>query len=64
MGKTSNEVKRRYNEKNYKQINVALRFEDVEQLEKYCKATGDSKRGFFSRMIKEHARVEADKENK
>lgn len=64
MGKTSNEVKRRYNEKNYKQINVALRFEDVEQLEKYCKETGDSKRGFFSRMIKEHARVEADKENK
>ena len=58
MGRTSTNVKRKYNEQNYKQINVALRFEEVEQLEKYCKESGESKRGFFSRMIKENARTE------
>ena len=64
MGKTSSAVKRRYNEKNYKQLNVALRFEEIEQLEKYCKESGESKRGFLSRMIKENAVVEKKESKK
>ena len=47
MGKTSNEVKRRYNSKVYKKLTIEMKKE--------------SKTGFICRMIKEHAQIPSDK---
>ena len=61
MGKTSNEVKRRYNSKVYKKLTIEMKKEFYEMLDKYSKETGESKTGFICRMIKEHAQIPSDK---
>ena len=43
MGKTSNAVKQRYNEKNYKQVKVSLKINLVEQWEKKLQEDSISK---------------------
>lgn len=55
MGKTSNEVKRRYNSKAYKKLTIEIKKEFYEMLDQYSKETGESKTNFICRMIKEHA---------
>lgn len=58
MGKTSNEVKRRYNSKAYKKLSIEMKPEFYNMLDEYCKETGESKTSFICRMIKEHAKIE------
>ena len=55
MGKTSNEVKRRYNSKAYKKLTIEIKKEFYEMLDQYSKESGESKTSFICRMIKEHA---------
>nr|DAR84868.1 MAG TPA: Ribbon-helix-helix protein, copG family [Caudoviricetes sp.] len=57
MGKTSNVVKRRYNNKAYKKLSIEMKPEFYNMLDNYCKETGESKTGFICRMIKEHAQI-------
>ena len=63
MGKTSNEVKRRYNSKAYKKLSIEMKPEFYNMLDKYCKETGESKTGFICRMIKEYAKIPSDKKD-
>ena len=63
MGKTSNEVKRRYNSKVYKKLSIEMKPEFYNMLNEYCKETGESKTGFICRMIKEHAQIPSDKKD-
>ncbi len=51
MGKTSTEVKRRYNEKTYKRWFADLRNEDFEKLEA---ARGDMSRAAFLKLLFEN----------
>jgi len=51
MGKTSNAVKQRYNEKNYKQVKVSLKIELVEQWEKKLQEDSISKAEFIRSAI-------------
>ncbi len=48
MGKTSTDVKRRYNEKTYKRWFADLRIEDFERIEA---ARGDMSRAEFLKML-------------
>ena len=57
MGKTSTAVKRKYNTKAYKYLKIALKPEEFDQINEYSKESGESKNGFFRRMIAEHAVV-------
>lgn len=50
MGKTSTEVKRRYNAKTYKQWNASLRNEDFEKIEA---VRGEMSRAAFLKMLLE-----------
>ncbi len=56
MGKTSNEVKRRYNSKVYKKLTIEMKTEYYELLDDLCKETNESKTGFICRMIEEQAK--------
>lgn len=51
MGKTSNAVKQRYNEKNYKQVKVSLKIDLVEQWEKKLQEDAMSKAEFIRNAI-------------
>lgn len=54
MSKTSWEVKKRYNDKVYKRIGVALEKELVAQWEKAIEKEGISKSEFFRRAMKQY----------
>lgn len=56
MGKTSNEVKRRYNSKVYKKLTIEMKIEYYELLDALCKETNESKTGFICRMIEEKSK--------
>lgn len=56
MGKTSNEVKRRYNNKVYKKLTIEMKTEYYELLDVLCKEFNESKTGFICRMIEEQAK--------
>ena len=43
----------RYNAKTYKQFNVKLKHDEMEQLENHCKKFGYTKNGFAIQAIKE-----------
>ena len=51
MGKTSNAVKQRYNEKNYRQVKVSLKINLVEQWEKKLQEDSISKAEFIRSAI-------------
>ena len=51
MGKTSNAVKQRYNEKNYRQVKVCLKINLVEQWEKKLQEDSISKAEFIRSAI-------------
>jgi hypothetical protein len=53
-------VKRKYNTKAYKYLKIALKPEEFDQINEYSKESGESKNGFFRRMIVEHAVVKKD----
>lgn len=54
MGKTSSAVKQRYNEKVYKQVNVQLKKELVEQWTEKLQNDGISKAEFIRNAIEEY----------
>lgn len=54
MGKTSSKVKNRYNEKNYKRINVALKIELVDQFKEKLKKENKPAAEFFREKIEEY----------
>lgn len=56
MGKTSSEVKRRYNSKVYKKLTIEMKTEYYELLDVLCKELNESKTGFICRMIEEQAK--------
>lgn len=58
MGKTSNEVKRRYNNKTYDQIQVLVPKGDKDIIKAHAEKCGESVNGFIKRAIK--AAMDAD----
>lgn len=52
MGKTSNEVKQRYNKKNYKQIKASLKFELCDEFKDFCKTNELSYSQFIEVALK------------
>ena len=52
MGKTSNEVKRRYNSKTYTEFHVSLKHEDYNKIEKITEEKEISKAEFVRQAIK------------
>ena len=54
MGKTSNAVKQRYNEKNYKQVKVSLKIDLVERWEKKLQEDSISKAEFIRNAIMQY----------
>ena len=60
MGNTSSLVKRKYNNKVYKQVKVELKKELVEQWENAIKDDGITKAEFIRRAITEYLKTKAD----
>ena len=54
MDKTSNAVKQRYNEKNYRQVKVSLKINLVEQWEKKLQEDSISKAEFIRNAIMQY----------
>lgn len=54
MGNTSSAVKRKYNNRVYKQVKVELNKELVESFENKLKSDGISKAEFFRQAIKQY----------
>lgn len=61
MGYTSTDVKRRYNEKNYKRWFVSLRNEVFDEIEAVREETGLSRAEFLKMLVSEKYNVEFDK---
>lgn len=51
MGKTSSQVKARYNKKAYKQFNVQIKPDLFNSIDAYCKENGLSRSQFLQRAI-------------
>ena len=58
MGKTSNEVKRRYNNKVYARINAELPKELVSEFKDKCKAEGVSQASIIKKAIEKFVKEE------
>lgn len=62
MGRTSSQVKQRYNEKAYDEIKVRVPKGQREEIKAYCESRNESANGFFLRAMKEAMeRDQADK---
>lgn len=53
MGRTSSQVKQRYNEKAYDEIKVRVPKGQREEVKAYCESRNESVNGFFLRAMKE-----------
>lgn len=53
MGKTSTEVKRRYNEKVYRQLSVQIPKELFEKFREHCEEIGEPQRQVLIHLIQE-----------